>query len=379
MRKKMNQNNCLLAACSLATVLLLSGTSALAQDFTTDDSVMTLTLPDKEGWEQVEDSHTWMTLSNGTDRITLLHYRNGEPLPAITIADQKFSRTCQSILSTRNEVFIITGSAAKDVDFDEIEKAVQSAVINQYDTKTAVPVASSGTSGSSSANTSTASGESESPDTTGTESDTSGYTIKDTYFTGWVTASSLNVHRTYDTSSTVEQTLAQGSEITIDGIVQYNGVDTGWYRLHGGSCGYLLADYVSTTPITAETLGITLTDERHTLRTYDDSQRTYIWKATDGNWYDGSGQQYVPISDTDWICKASGSSSNWTLIPDDSSLSDSQVSNTVTISDEDGLNAQTLYHDSATGNWYNIAGGIYTDNGDGTFTGSDGAIWTVTP
>ena len=109
------------------------------------------------------------------------------------------------------------------------------------------------------------------------------------------------------------------------------------------------------------------------------AQRTYIWKATDGNWYDGSGQQYVPISDTDWICKASGSSSNWTLIPDDSSLSDSQVSNTVTISDEDGLNAQTLYHDSATGNWYNIAGGIYTDNGDGTFTGSDGAIWTVTP
>ena len=89
--------------------------------------------------------------------------------------------------------------------------------------------------------------------------------------------------------------------------------------------------------------------------------------------------QYVPISDTDWICKASGSSSNWTLIPDDSSLSDSQVSNTVTVSDEDGLNAQTLYHDSATGNWYNIAGGIYTDNGDGTFTGSDGAIWTVTP
>ena len=56
MRKKMNQNNCLLAACSLATVLLLSGSSAFAQDFTTDDSVMTLTLPDKEGWEQVEDS-----------------------------------------------------------------------------------------------------------------------------------------------------------------------------------------------------------------------------------------------------------------------------------------------------------------------------------
>ncbi len=156
MRKKMNQSHRLLATCSLAAALLLSGTSAFAQDFTTDDSVMTLTLPDKEGWEQVEDSHTWMTLSNGADRITLLHYRNGEPLPAITIADQNFSRTCQSILSTRNEVFIITGSAAKDADFDEIEKAVQSAVINQYDTKTAVPVASSG---ASSSNATTASGE----------------------------------------------------------------------------------------------------------------------------------------------------------------------------------------------------------------------------
>ena len=63
MRKKMNQSHRLLATCSLAAALLLSGTSAFAQDFTTDDSVMTLTLPDKEGWEQVEDSHTWMTLS----------------------------------------------------------------------------------------------------------------------------------------------------------------------------------------------------------------------------------------------------------------------------------------------------------------------------
>ena len=107
-----------------------------------------------------------MTLSNGTDRITLLHYRNGEPLPAITIADQNFSRTCQSILSTRNQVFIITGSAAKDVDFDEIEKAVQSAVINQYDRqKLQFRLLPPGTSGSSSANTSTASGGSESPDT----------------------------------------------------------------------------------------------------------------------------------------------------------------------------------------------------------------------
>lgn len=89
--EKKNESKQLLACrLFLATVLLLSGNSAFAQDFTTDDSVMTLTLPDKEGWEQVEDSHTWMTLSNGTDRITLLHYRNGEPLPASRLPIRTF-------------------------------------------------------------------------------------------------------------------------------------------------------------------------------------------------------------------------------------------------------------------------------------------------
>lgn len=47
----------------------------------------------------------------------------------------------------------------------------------------------------------------------------------------------------------------------------------------------------------------------------------------------------------------------------------------VTVTDEDGLNSQTLYQDSSSGSWVNEAGGIYTDNGDGSFTGPDGNLW----
>ena len=42
--------------------------------------------------------------------------------------------------------------------------------------------------------------------------------------------------------------------------------------------------------------------------------------------------------------------------------------------DEEGLNYQTLYQNSA-GEWENNASGAYSDNGDGTFTGPDGTLW----
>ena len=47
----------------------------------------------------------------------------------------------------------------------------------------------------------------------------------------------------------------------------------------------------------------------------------------------------------------------------------------MTVTDEDGLNSQTLYLDSSSGSWFIEAGGIYTDNGDGSFTGPDGNLW----
>lgn len=66
----------------------------------------------------------------------------------------------------------------------------------------------------------------------------------------------------------------------------------------------------------------------------------------------------------------------WKLLERDGACAAADKSGaSVTVTDEDGLNSQTLYQDSSSGSWVNEAGGIYTDNGDGSFTGPDGNLW----
>lgn len=84
---------------------------AFAKEFTTSDSVLTIDTPD-DSWAQIKDDATLATLTNGKDSITLEHYSNGEKLPDITVADDTYEKVCQNIISTRNEVFLITGLAA---------------------------------------------------------------------------------------------------------------------------------------------------------------------------------------------------------------------------------------------------------------------------
>lgn len=120
----------------------------------------------------------------------------------------------------------------------------------------------------------------------------------------------------------------------------------------------------------AENLGLTLTDESVTLYSADGSAATYIYKATNGNWYDGSGRNYVYNGNGTW---SGADGSSWSETAPAPAADKSGAS--VTVTDEDGLNSQTLYQDSSSGSWVNEAGGIYTDNGDGSFTGPDGNLW----
>lgn len=99
-------------------------------------------------------------------------------------------------------------------------------------------------------------------------------------------------------------------------------------------------------------------------------QPTYIYKATNGNWYDGSGRNYVYNGNGTW---SGADGSSWSETAPAPAADKSGAS--VTVTDEDGLNSQTLYQDSSSGSWVNEAGGIYTDNGDGSFTGPDGNLW----
>lgn len=392
------------------TVLALSAAfswslPAFAKEFTTSDSVLTIDTPD-DGWAQIKDNATLATLTNGKDFITLEHYSNGEKLPNITVADDTYEKVCQNIISTRNEVFLITGLAADEKDFDEIQKAVQSAVINIYDTKKAVTPsdsgkissdsnaginassnssdasystnistdsnsASDGTNTASNSNCTSSGNDSTQETNTAPTSDSS--VDESISFTGWITGANVNVRNSASTDTSIVSTVPYGNSVAVTGAVSTNGAIS-WYRVDlNGVTGFISSQYVSEAAPTAEQNGITLTDEQLTLYTSDYTGATYINKATDGNWYDGTGRQYVLSSGDSWSRVCDGSI--WTDISQ--AVPDANASQTITVTDSDGLNEMTLYLDADSGIWHNSAWGVYTDNGNNTFTGPDGSVWTV--
>ena len=121
---------------------------------------------------------------------------------------------------------------------------------------------------------------------------------------------------------------------------------------------------------TAEASGLVLTDEQKTLWAQDGSWASYVYRATNGNWYDGSGRLYYEAGGGNWSQAATGASltENAPAKPSDLAVGSTQVT------DDVGYNSQTLY-ENTDGSWMNDASGVYVDNGDGTFTGPDGMIW----
>lgn len=125
--------------------------------------------------------------------------------------------------------------------------------------------------------------------------------------------------------------------------------------------------------VTAETFepqNPTLTNESVTIYGNGGNSAVYVYKGTDGNWYDGGYQQFYENGGREWV--QSGTGSIWT---EDAPPSPSEnAQSEAYITDEGGYNSQTLYL-GEDGVWQNIAGGVYTNNGDGTWTGPDGNIW----
>ena len=121
----------LLGICSIRSLTLSSVRAEGQKDvYTTKDGVLSLDLPDSN-WEEVSDSDTWITLSNGDDRITLLHYRNGEQLPDPVVADNSYAEVYQTYFSNRSEVFVVTGYTISDEDMTAVRNAINSIVINK--------------------------------------------------------------------------------------------------------------------------------------------------------------------------------------------------------------------------------------------------------
>ena len=130
----MLNKKCLLAAFAAAICLAIP---AYAGSFTTSDGVLTLQLPN-DNWHEVKDASRWVVLSDGTDKINIDHYSNGEDIPAMPVADSQYANVIYDAFSTRNEVFILTGLVVNPGTTSSVRDAIRSAQILIYDTKKAV-------------------------------------------------------------------------------------------------------------------------------------------------------------------------------------------------------------------------------------------------
>lgn len=346
MRKHMK-----LAAAALgAAALAVTCVPVMAAEYTTSDSVLTIQTPD-DTWKEIHDPNTWVTLANGNDTITLLHYSNGETLPAMTVANEHYSKVYQAVLSTRNEVFVVTGSVVDATNFSAVREAVESTVLNKYDTKSAV----------TSTNTKPA----------------SEYSVEGADFTCYVTSSGLNVRAGYSTNEALLGGLSYGDAAHVTGVVHYGGEETGWYRIdYNGASGFISSDFVSESqPEVQEEEKVENTGEEMTLYSRDGGM-AIIYKFTNGQWYDEDARVYDAAGAGQWVCE---DGSHWSTNPpeeeeDFTSGGGGDGIGVMTLTNNDG-DSVTIYA-MEDGRWTDADSVIYEAEGAGRWTDSNGNSWS---
>lgn len=289
----------LLTAAGLGCLFALP-VKAQTVPFTTQDGVISIELPDQT-WKEADDQQTWVTLTNGSDVITMFHLSNGETLPDVAIADDSYTDVCQTWLSSRDEVFVITGSVRNPADFDEVREAVSSVKIEKKGTKKAVDgkktesMADGTTVDTSSGTAANTTEESE----TASASDTSSK-ITDIDVTYYVNSSVLNVRAGNSTSATALGHLSYGDAVKVTGYA-----DNHWYRIsYNGATGYVYADYLTDTkpgsaPTTEETSNPApdFSNVSAIELYYKNGNTVHITKGPDGVWTDDSGLTYNCVSE----------------------------------------------------------------------------------
>ena len=212
----------LLGVCMLLGQMVYAQEQTNQQDsvYQTEDGVLSIQAPNEQ-WHVMSDSNHWFVLSDGGNTITVDHLANGEALPAAAVAGGETAAVCQTFVSTKNEVFVITGSAGKQEDLEMIMKMVGTARILKYDTKTAAGQ-----------NTDAGTGLSVTP-------------INATYY---CISDSLNVRLGCSTDDDAIGSLSYGEPVAVLGAVTQDGNDIGWYQVSfNGTTAYVSARFLSKT------------------------------------------------------------------------------------------------------------------------------------
>ena len=186
----------------------------------TSDGVLSIEAPSDE-WEVTVDPNHWFAMTDGTNTITIEHLSNGESLPATAVADETYAGVYQAFVSTRNEVFAIKGKSVQVEDLESVMKAISTIKILQFNTKTAV---------------------------SNNETTAASFSISPINKTFYVIGDEVNVRLGCSMDDQVIGTKYYKEEVYVNGSVQKNGVDTGWYQIDfNNSTGYVSSAFLSET------------------------------------------------------------------------------------------------------------------------------------
>ena len=216
----------MLCAVLMSVTLLLCGTAFADENpaqqnlyFQTSDGVLSIHAPNPQ-WHVMTDPNYWFVLSDGGNIITITHLSNGEALPAPVVADGEFAGVCQTYVSTKNEVFVITGSAVKEEDLQVIMKAIGTIQVLKPNTKTAI---------------------NKQPEIQASQ--IAVRPINETYYS---TSDHLNVRTGCSTDDTKIGYLKNGEAVLVLGAVTKDGKDVGWYQIRfNDTVAYASAEYLT--------------------------------------------------------------------------------------------------------------------------------------
>lgn len=246
--------------------------------YQTEDGVLSIEAPDAQ-WQVMSDPNHWFVLSDGSNTITVDHLANGESLPAPVVADEETAGVYQAFVSTKNEVFVVEGSAAKQEDLVNIMKTISTIKVLKYDTKTAVkqePAASTG------------------------------IVVNPINATYYCVSDSLNVRTGCSTNDTAIGSLTYGEAVTVLGSVTQDGQDTGWYQIsYNGTTAYASAQYLSASKpeAKAETPSTSASAESDYFPVYSESGPSIDIHPVGGAMYeDHDGKTYVDQGDGVFYC-----------------------------------------------------------------------------
>ena len=238
---------------------------------TSKDGLVELDLPNQRWAELHSDEHT-LLFSDGDCAITLDLYKKTDTLPSIPLSDETHKLIFTSTVSVNDYVLFITGYAHEEEDFSPIGVAIKSIVIN----KSKVPQAM--------------------------EEDSHSYTIQDTSYDAWVTASALNVRSASGTDASVIASLPKGTKVTVTGEVLESGRYIGWSRIKmsNGTVGFVASQFLTSSQPKAEA------QRTGTTKTLWNSRGTAytLYAYSDGYWRTNDGTVYWTNGSSSWINSA---------------------------------------------------------------------------